>query len=182
MRKPGLLAWERLVWGTIPGKPVAMGRPRIGRNRMFTPKASREYMEEAARIIAGSTDLRITQPVQVYMIFIFPRPKSMPRGYREHLYSWGKTKGRVWKWTKPDIDNLEKMTLDSLVKSGVIQDDSQVVSTHSEKFYAAAGEAAQVKYTINIQRRVYYHEAPDIQAQPVQQHVRQRPKDDIQDD
>ena len=156
MSAPGLLAWDAVVRGSIPGKPVAMGRPRIGRNRMFTPKASREYMEEAARIIAESTELRITQPVHVNMEFIFARPKSMPRGWRDHLFSWGKTKGRVWKWTRPDIDNLEKMLLDSIVRSGLLLDDSQVVSTHSEKFYGAAGEAPQVNYTISIQRRIFY--------------------------
>ncbi len=156
MSKPGLLVWDSVLRGTIPGKPVAMGRPRIGRNRMFTPKASREYMEEAARIISEATELRITEPVQVYMTFIFPRPKSMPKGYKEHLSTWGDEKGRVWKWTKPDIDNLEKMTLDSIVKSGVLRDDSQVVSTHSEKYYGALGEAPQVKFTISIQRRIFY--------------------------
>lgn len=156
MRSAGLMIWSPVFRGSIPGKPVAMGRPRMSRNRMFTPPNSRKYMDEAARIISEATDLKIDQPVRVGMEFIFPRPKAMPKGYRNHLVDWGQQKGRVWKWTKPDIDNLEKMVLDSMVKAGLLQDDNLVVETHSRKYYGATGEAPRIEYKIEIQRRIFY--------------------------
>jgi Holliday junction resolvase RusA-like endonuclease len=156
MRPPGLIIWSDVMTGSIPGKPIAMGRPRFARNRMYTPPTSRKFMDEAARIISESTDLKIDQPVRVRMEFVFPRPKTMPKGYKMHVVDWGKTNGRVWKWTKPDIDNLEKMLLDSMVKAGILQDDNLVVETHSGKYYGALGEAPHIQYTISIQRRILH--------------------------
>lgn len=43
---------------------------------------------------------------------------------------------RPWPSVKPDIDKLERATLDALKVAGLIVDDALVVDLHSKKFYA----------------------------------------------
>lgn len=54
-------------------------------------------------------------PVQVAIDFRFPWNKSAPKKYLNR---------EEWKTTRPDLDNMEKVILDSLTRTGFIVDDS----------------------------------------------------------
>lgn len=68
----------------------------------------------------------ITGPVKVTIAFAMPKPKSAPKSV-------------VWTTKKPDIDKLQRSTLDGLTDAGVWTDDSQVVHIEAAKQYAANG-------------------------------------------
>lgn len=71
-------------------------------------------------------------PVEVVLEFMFRRPKSGQR--------------RVWPTVKPDIDKLERATLDAL--TGVLfADDAQVVSVVKTKVY---GEQEHVYISVRL--------------------------------
>jgi Holliday junction resolvase RusA-like endonuclease len=76
--------------------------------------ASRDALEHHA-VMAG--------PVEVFVVFYMPRPKSAPRRVTEPT-------------TKPDIDKLERALLDALTAAGVWRDDAQVIHVHSRKAFA----------------------------------------------
>lgn len=69
----------------------------------------------------------IAGPLHVKLVFEFSFLKSTPKY---------KLKGRFYKTTRPDLDNMEKVILDTLVKEGFIVDDSFVVNKHSEKYHS----------------------------------------------
>ena len=52
------------------------------------------------------------------------------------IFSPGKShKANTWKTTKPDTDNMIKLLKDCMTAEGFWQDDSQVASELTEKFY-----------------------------------------------
>ena len=119
---------------TIPGKPVAKGRPRAavvkGMARIYTPKKTADY--EAAARWAASVGMRghdlFTGPVTVRFRFYFPIAKSWPKHRREEASA-----GRLPHTGKPDVDNCAKV-LDAM--NGIVfADDSQVVRVEAEKLY-----------------------------------------------
>lgn len=66
------------------------------------------------------------------------RPKAPLEGPISLSVSWrfprGKThKKDVWRTTRPDTDNLEKMLKDCMTKCGFWNDDAQVVKEYCEK-------------------------------------------------
>ncbi len=119
---------------TIPGAPVAKGRPRFTRRGVvFTPKKTRNW-ESAARQhaeiamfglepLTGALSLR----VEVAM----PTPASWPLWKRDAA-----SQGIIVPTSKPDLDNFIKSVKDAL--NGIVWiDDSQVVLSTEEKRYGA---------------------------------------------
>jgi Holliday junction resolvase RusA-like endonuclease len=76
------------------------------------------------------------EPVAISMYFSLPRPKS-------HFGAKGlKPSAPVHHVGKPDADNLAKLVMDQITKSGrVWRDDSQVVSLRVEKLWASGNES-----------------------------------------
>ena len=90
-----------------------------------TPYAN--YKRDAALFVSSAE--RITGPVQVYVTFYMPIPKSTPK------------KDAAWMdgaphFKKPDIDNLLKAALD-LLSGKVFDDDSYVARQSAEKVYTS---------------------------------------------
>jgi len=127
---------------TVPGEPVAQGRPRIttinGRARAFDPKKSRSYKavvsdraENAMKCrapIEGAVDLSVTA------YFTCPKSRHRKRTPRAQ-------EPRV---QRPDIDNVVKAIKDAM--TGIVWlDDSQVVRLQALKFTAAQGEPPKVE-------------------------------------
>lgn len=71
----------------------------------------------------------VDSPVCVAVTFLMPRTKAI------------RSRSDVPHTVRPDIDKLVRATLDGLVDSGVIDDDSRVVSCFAVKRYANLGEA-----------------------------------------
>ena len=130
---------------TIPGKPVAQGRPRFYRKGSYVvatdPQASKvykadiAYVAQRAREEAGMAGL-FEGPLGLRVVAYFPCPKSkwrkrVPRPEEHHD-------------KRPDADNLAKAVKDGL--SGVLyHDDGQVAELVVRKRRAAQGDAPRVE-------------------------------------
>lgn len=117
---------------TIPGQPVAKGRPRMTRTgRTYTPAKTRQY-EAAVKALAlhdiGSVLLE--GPLEMHIIMSFRIPKSWPKARREAAWE-----GRLWHTIKPDASNVQKAIEDAL--EGVIYaNDCQICRLRVDKLYS----------------------------------------------
>lgn len=122
---------------TIPGKPIAKKRPRFARVGKFVKTYNAQETEEGRWILEAKEQL--SEPpipschgVALKLEFMMPRPKGH--------YGTGRNAGKLKPSApklhlgKPDIDNLEKFAMDCL-KGLAWDDDCQVVSVHSTKYY-----------------------------------------------
>lgn len=128
-----------MIHFTVPLIPTAKGRPRFGRVgtfvRTFTPakteRAERDFIALAAE---HAPPAPIGGPVEVQFCFVLPIPRGWPRWKQEAAVA-----GRFFHTSKPDLDNLEKLALDALQRSGqFFRDDAQITRTFAEKRYGVA--------------------------------------------
>lgn len=106
----------------VEGAPKAKGRPRFGKGRVFTPKAT----ANAERGIAWFGK-----------VAMFGRPiYAGPLAVRIHAWIKPPKKGkRVHPITKPDADNIAKLVCDAL--NGIVwHDDKQIVDLQVVKNYS----------------------------------------------
>jgi Holliday junction resolvase RusA-like endonuclease len=131
---------------SIPGEPVAKGRPRAttinGSARMYTPKKTGVYEGRAAlfasQAMAGRPLMDGPLALSFTAVFQVPKSWSIKRKTANRIKAEYVTK-------KPDVDNLAKIIGDAL--NGVTwTDDSQVVELRScTKVY---GDEPRVEVTI----------------------------------
>ena len=133
---------------TIPGKPVAQGRPRFYRRGKFVvatdPKASKVYKADIQYLAQKhKEDNNISElldgPLGLDVMAYFPCPKSR----------WRKTKPRTEEHhaKRPDADNIAKSIKDGL--TGVFyHDDSQISELIIRKRIAAQGEAPRIEVSL----------------------------------
>lgn len=146
--------WIEILEVLIPGQPVAMARPRvskIGRNvKLYTPPRSKAWMVDAEEIIARAWNkipIDKNIPIKLEAKFIHKRPKNR---YRKK-----DPDDRYFKTTVPDLDNLEKILLDSIVYGGVLKDDSQVVAIESYDYYGAKHENPHVIFKLWMKNEIF---------------------------
>jgi len=127
---------------SVPGEPVAKGRPRfarVGQNvRTFTPQKSARF-EDRVRLCAINAGVEaIEGPVSLAVIARWPsRKPDLKKG----------TRPGEWKSTRPDLDNVLKAVLDAL--NGVAYlDDGQVVTVLVQKQRAAQGCIAETEIVV----------------------------------
>lgn len=117
---------------TVPGEPVAKGRPRMTRAGFaYTPKKTVNYETQIQERFA--TEYPDHKPVDGQL-------KILVWAYFTIPASWSKKKqqaaldGSIRPTKKPDIDNIIK-TMDAL--NGIAwRDDSQVVHVTASKYYS----------------------------------------------
>jgi len=136
---------KRKVKFTIPGEPVAQGRPRFsthgGFARAYDPKKSRDgksVVKLCARDAVEENGLiePLGGPLVMKVQFGIPLPKS---AYRKRTPI-----ARSWRTKKPDLDNLVKLIKDAC--SGVIYlDDNQISRIVAEKITCGQDEAPYTK-------------------------------------
>ena len=120
---------------TIPGKPVAQGRPRAARrgNRimMYDPKPSKDYKEYVAKIAKEYAPEEPTEAALGVQMKIYREiPKSTTKKDRRLI-----NEGLKRPVVRPDTDNYTKAILDAL--NGIIyKDDSQIVDLKASKYYS----------------------------------------------
>lgn len=128
---------------TVPGKPVAKGRPRIttvsGHARAFTPAKTVRY-EGLVALAAQNAGVGLLRgPVAIRLRAYFGHPKGKWRK-RNPLPAMPMDNGR-------DLDNVLKAVADGL--NGVAyQDDRQIWRIDAEKWYAAQGEPERCEVEI----------------------------------
>ena len=131
----------------VTGEPKGQPRPRAFARKMGSIHVARFYDSDVADEWKRAVQIALLEmatqtrweltlgPVSVSLTFAMPRPKS-------HSGAKGlKPSAPVAHVGKPDVDNLAKLILDQLTRSGnVWRDDSQVVSLTVHKFYATGAE------------------------------------------
>ncbi len=139
-----------ILRATIPGKPVALSRPRLSRARIYCPNgneiaAFRNAVRQHAVIppnMEASTKPRKAKKADesavyygVWVIFSMPRPKyhfvnnDDQRRVKLHF------SGNRFVGKRPDLDNMVKFVLDAL--NGIAYDDDKsVVELHTIKKWA----------------------------------------------
>lgn len=105
---------------TVYNGHVVEGRTPAAREAF---KSWRGAVTDAARAACAEHGPFPAGPLHLSLTFWMPRPASA-------------RKGEVWCWKRPDIDKLERAVLDALEQSGLIGNDSQVVTVVASKPYA----------------------------------------------
>ena len=128
---------ELLMEALVPGDPIGKGRPRGtargGYVKLYTPKRTADWERAAALLVRNAWKRAPYEgPVHVEFDAVFHRPKRLLRKRDPE--------GRVWHVSKPDIDNVAKSGLDSLVMAGMIRDDVQCVSLQCRSMYTSKAE------------------------------------------
>ena len=139
---------------SIPGQPVGKGRPRASIRGFGTPKAhiamhtpqkTATWEASAAWALRGEWRGQppIDRPVAVTVWAVGVRPKSEIPSARK-LATAPELAGRLWRPTKPDVDNVIKAALDALVNAGVLRDDVLVVDVRGLSLWASLTEGPSV--------------------------------------
>ena len=132
----------------ITGEPKGQPRPRAFARKMGAVHVARFYDSDVADEWKRAVQIVVLDaasvhrwpltlgPVAISMCFCLPRPKS-------HFGAKGlKPSAPVHHSGKPDADNLAKLVMDQITKSGRIwRDDSQVVSLRVQKLWASGNES-----------------------------------------
>lgn len=147
---------ERLLDVTIPGQPCGKARHRT---RIVTPAGGGKpfvasYVDDRNdpnvtwerlasvifRDLWAGKDL-VTLPVQVYVVAVGARPNGIikPLG-----------RGRLWRKSKPDGDNVLKAICDALVQGGVLADDKIASRKMVDSLTAADGEAPHTRVVVDV--------------------------------
>ena len=131
----------------IAGEPIGKGRPRVvrtksGNVRGVTPEKTRAWERYAVRVLVWSWKGKppLVGPVKVTLKAIKTRP--------QRLHRKSDPAGLMWRTVKPDVDNVAKSCLDSLVKAHVIGDDQQVARLECESLYAEKGGLPRIELTV----------------------------------
>lgn len=120
---------------TIPGEPVAQGRPRFSRRGKYVstydPPKSKAYKEHVKQI--ARQELHIEPMTGSIMINV-----KVYRGIQKagsKLTKRQKQDGIIRPTVKPDTDNYYKAVSDAL--TGIVWvDDNQIVEMHVSKWYS----------------------------------------------
>tara|TARA_R110000822_G_scaffold41703_8_gene113485 strand:+ start:36 stop:470 length:435 start_codon:yes stop_codon:yes gene_type:complete len=128
--------------GIIDLEPMGKQRPRIvSRGRFttaYTPKPTKDWTNSAQkqlRILWKEAPIPSGIPLGVALVAVHKRPQRLMRKKD--------SPERIRKPTKPDIDNVVKIVLDSL-NGLVFCDDAQVCELTASQFYAAKDEHPHV--------------------------------------
>jgi len=117
---------------TIPGEPVAKGRPRVMKSGItFTPAKTKNYetLVKELFIIKYLDHRPLEGPLRCFIDAYMQIPKSASKKKLEAMQ-----KGYIRPTKRPDVDNLCKSITDAL--NGIAyRDDSQIVSCHINKRY-----------------------------------------------
>lgn len=116
---------------TIPGEPVAKGRPRVGRHGTYTPEKTKNYETLVKELFfIEHKQLMLEGHLQLEIKAYFGIPKSSTKKVREKMIG-----GSLRPTKRPDIDNVVKSIADAL--NGVAYaDDSQIVTLVASKHYS----------------------------------------------
>lgn len=97
--------------------------------------ATKIHADSQAPYIKGDYAITITE------IFYLPRPKSV------------RPRSRIHPNVYPDLDKLQRCLHDALTDSGIIDDDSRIITVNASKYYVDdptdAGVTAQITWHTN---------------------------------
>ena len=129
---------------TVLGEPVGEGRPRFARRGAHVhthaaPKSALWRLLAADQMAAEWAREPLTQTVEVSIVAMTKRPKSLPK----------REPGELARSCKPDVDNIAKSALDALVQAGVLADDCQVCDLHVRRRTCAVGQVPHLTMAVH---------------------------------
>ena len=129
---------------TIPLEPMGKQRPRLAKAgkfaRAYTPPKTAQWERDAAIVLqAHWRRPAINSAVRVTIRAYRKRSQYMSAKGRQHLTIC---------ISKPDVDNVAKIVLDSLVKARVLADDNLVVELVALKRWAEPGQPGRVEVEV----------------------------------
>ena len=159
--------WMEALRLVIPGPPVGAARPRVvrlknGHSHTFMPDKS---VSQEATILALARDAWRGRPpldglVRVQITAFVDRPKklvpradggAMTKATQEAILGSGYAPAAMLPApVKPDLDNIEKLVWDGLVKAGVLLDDTRVVECSASRWYVGLGQAPRTDVVVSL--------------------------------
>lgn len=118
----------------INAKPFGKERPRFGGGRVYTPAKTSAHeimIGNLAKTAMKGHDI-FTGPVNAKISVVARIPDSWPKWKKEFA-----KQGLIANTKTPDLDNIQKIVLDSINKI-VYNDDSQVNHVEATKIYGSA--------------------------------------------
>ena len=133
---------------TLPGKPYPQPRIRKGRYGTYYPKGHQERCKKTSsflNVCATQQHWEKTErPVKVTIITV----SKLPIKLNKQCLGSGK---RLYKFSRPDIDNYAKYILDRISNAGNIWvDDNQVVILELKDFYGLKDEKPYTNIIIEL--------------------------------
>lgn len=127
----------------IPMKCVACPRPRVTKHGVYYPKRYTEFKKQCVDYLQKlGIKMKYDQFLHIDYTIV------MKRIYQMSVKQYGS--GRVYKATRPDLDNFVKSLNDCMQEAGVIADDSQVVSFKAAKYYGSTSEDPVIEISITV--------------------------------
>lgn len=112
--------------------PVPASRPRVTKFATYYPKAHTTYAEFLRQFLKTTPEFPTNQPVELRIMCVMPPYKTSDHPVH-----------------RADVDNLAKLPMDSMTKSGRYwKDDDLIVSLVSLKRFAREGEEPHTKVRI----------------------------------
>jgi Holliday junction resolvase RusA-like endonuclease len=108
------------------GPPIPKARARVTKfGHAYTPKrtmdAEKSLGDAICKAMKEHNVKKFSGPLMVDIVFVFAIPPSWKQGKKDLMFEQPHIQ-------RPDIDNLEKMVLDSCNYAGIWDDDCQVAS------------------------------------------------------
>lgn len=116
------------VFGNIVGK----GRPRFGKNNVYTPQKTKNYEQFIQyQFLNKYPNFKILEEALFFDLLICQKiPKQTSKKNQQLMLG-----GAIHPTKKPDIDNVFKLVADAL--NGIVYiDDKQIVKTKIKKIYS----------------------------------------------
>jgi Holliday junction resolvase RusA-like endonuclease len=116
---------------TVPGEPIAKGRPRMTRaGHVYTPQKTADYENSVKKAYGDNPFFSAGHELRSHVKAFFQIPKSAGKAKTAAMES-----GQIRPVKRPDCDNVAKAICDAL--NGVAyHDDAQVVELVIDKWYA----------------------------------------------
>ena len=110
----------------VVGEPASQGSHSVIHGRIVQVNSSKHKKWRNAVVFAALDVIpedweAIDEPIELSVIFYLPKPKTATREFPA---------------VTPDLDKLIRAIGDSLTDSGLIRDDSRIVTIHAQKLYA----------------------------------------------
>ena len=143
---------------TIPGKPVAKGRPRFARRGKFvstyTPEATVRF-EDSVALYAREAGARPVEdaPVVLDVVAVWAWPSSVSKIRRARLLEEAYREagsGLVPKTTKPDADNVAKAVGDALEGVAYVRDGQVWLVRAATTWGSSPLTRVRVSYGANV--------------------------------
>lgn len=140
---------EKILSWTSEETPKGQPRPRAvsfgGNIRIYNPNTAKDYKKSIGQnmideAIKQGLELPIHGSFFIETSIEFARPKRLERKKDPDE--------AIPHTSKPDIDNVLKVIMDSIQQHGGVTDDSGIAGVHATKWYCPKGEKAKTTITL----------------------------------